>query len=195
MALVGIRFEDLWKRYRRRVERVIRRILREYFNPDAFDLLMAAGQVALWEASVRYREEKSNGYSFWQFAIIRVRGAVLDELRSFDHVARGGRASIKKGEEDVLWLLHQSHVEIEDCLPDNSNLEQEAARHEIIQKVFNSTGIITAREEFALRRLLEGIQVLEIAKEMGLSPGRVCQIRTEAVEKIRKYTGCDLGSS
>ena len=57
------------------------------------DDLVQAGMIGLLDAVNRY--EDNHGAQFETYAIQRIRGAMLDELRQMDHLGRGQRRKIK----------------------------------------------------------------------------------------------------
>jgi len=76
----------LLEKYQSLVDRVARRLVWRTGMQSAYDDLWSAGALALLEAGRRY--DPSKGASFATFAEHRVRGAMLDELRSMDHLPR-----------------------------------------------------------------------------------------------------------
>jgi RNA polymerase sigma factor FliA len=76
----------LLEKYQGLVERVARRLVWRTGMQSAYDDLWSAGALALLEAGHRY--DPTKGASFATFAEHRVRGAMLDELRSMDHLPR-----------------------------------------------------------------------------------------------------------
>jgi len=79
----------------RAIERISIRLPR---HVPADDLLQAA-LVGLYHAISRF--DPAQGISFEAFAVPRLRGAVLDELRASDHVSRATRATVKKIENAI----------------------------------------------------------------------------------------------
>lgn len=69
------------------------------------DDLIQVGLIGLSEALTRY--EATQGVQFETFATQRIRGAMLDELRSNDWMSRGSRKSQKEIEEALRRLEHQ----------------------------------------------------------------------------------------
>lgn len=65
------------------------------------DDLIQAGMMGLMDAMQRY--EQGHGAQFETFALQRVRGAMLDELRGTDWVPR----SVRKGQRDVAKAVHE----------------------------------------------------------------------------------------
>jgi len=76
----------LLEKYQTLVERVARRLVWRTGMQSAYDDLWSAGALALLEAARRY--DPAKGATFATFAEHRVRGAMLDELRSMDHLPR-----------------------------------------------------------------------------------------------------------
>ena len=76
----------LLEKYQTLVERVARRLVWRTGMQSAYDDLWSAGALALIEAARRY--DPAKGATFATFAEHRVRGAMLDELRSMDHLPR-----------------------------------------------------------------------------------------------------------
>ncbi len=77
------------------------------------DLLQSA-TVGLYHAINRF--DPKQGISFEAFAYQRIRGAVLDELRSLDHVSRSCRTQLKRIEHTISeWIQkHRDHPREED---------------------------------------------------------------------------------
>ena len=63
------------------------------------DDLIQAGMIGLLDAITRYEDD--HGAQFETYAVQRVRGAMLDELRSTDWLPRGVRQSMRKIEEAI----------------------------------------------------------------------------------------------
>ena len=76
----------LLEKYQALVERIARRLVWRTGMQSAYDDLWSAGALALIESARRY--DPARGATFATFAEHRVRGAMLDELRSMDHLPR-----------------------------------------------------------------------------------------------------------
>lgn len=66
------------------------------------DDLIQAGMIGLLDAISRYEDD--HGAQFETYAIQRIRGAMLDELRNTDWMPRGVRQSMRKIEEAIQML-------------------------------------------------------------------------------------------
>ena len=85
-AAVASEEAALLEKYQELVDRLARRLVWRTGMQSAYDDLWSAGALALLEAGRRY--DPARGASFATFAEHRVRGAMIDELRSMDHLPR-----------------------------------------------------------------------------------------------------------
>jgi RNA polymerase sigma factor for flagellar operon FliA len=69
------------------------------------DDLVQAGMIGLLDAINRY--EDNHGAQFETYAVLRIRGAMLDELRSSDWMPRSTRANMRKVEQAMATLQQQ----------------------------------------------------------------------------------------
>jgi RNA polymerase sigma factor FliA len=69
------------------------------------DDLVQAGMMGLLDAINRY--EENHGAQFETYAVLRIRGAMLDELRSSDWMPRSTRANMRKVEQAMANLQQQ----------------------------------------------------------------------------------------
>jgi RNA polymerase sigma factor for flagellar operon FliA len=69
------------------------------------DDLVQAGMIGLLDAIQRY--EENHGAQFETYAVLRIRGAMLDELRSNDWMPRSTRQNMRKVEQAMATLQQQ----------------------------------------------------------------------------------------
>jgi RNA polymerase sigma factor for flagellar operon FliA len=69
------------------------------------DDLVQAGMIGLLDAISRY--EENHGAQFETYAVLRIRGAMLDELRSSDWLPRSTRQTMRKVEQAMSALQQQ----------------------------------------------------------------------------------------
>jgi RNA polymerase sigma factor for flagellar operon FliA len=69
------------------------------------DDLVQAGMIGLLDAISRY--EENHGAQFETYAVLRIRGAMLDELRSSDWMPRSTRQNMRKVEQAMAALQQQ----------------------------------------------------------------------------------------
>lgn len=71
------------------VHHVARQLTRRLHDKVNLDELVSAGAIGLMQAAATY--EPARGLTFSTYAVPRIRGSMLDELRRSDHMSRGGR--------------------------------------------------------------------------------------------------------
>ncbi|HEX7049135.1 MAG TPA: FliA/WhiG family RNA polymerase sigma factor [Longimicrobiales bacterium] len=81
--------ERLLSRHLRLVHHVARQLVRTLHVEREFDDLVSAGTIGLIKAIENF--EPSRGLAFSTFAAPRIRGAILDDLRRWDHAPRSVR--------------------------------------------------------------------------------------------------------
>jgi RNA polymerase sigma factor for flagellar operon FliA len=71
------------------VHHVARQLARRLHDKVDLDELVSAGSIGLMQAAASY--EAARGLTFSTYAVPRIRGSMLDELRRNDHMSRGAR--------------------------------------------------------------------------------------------------------
>ena len=71
------------------VHHVARQLARRLHDKIDLDELVSAGAIGLMQAAASY--EPARGLTFSTYAVPRIRGSMLDELRRHDHMSRGAR--------------------------------------------------------------------------------------------------------
>lgn len=198
------------------------------------DDLMQAGMIGLLDAVRRY--EQQDDAKFETYATTRVRGAMLDELRSQDWLSRGARSKARDIEaavrrvqqrelraaseqeiaEELGVSLDEYYVMLDDAsgvqlvhyedLSSDSNSEvldrvamgdEDVARHQenplnllmshnLHAAVVEAIDALPEREKLLLSLQFEhDLNQKEIAAVMGVTEGRISQLRSQAVTRIR----------
>ena len=102
------------ERYGPMVRRVAAQMMAKLPSSVEMDDLVQAGMIGLMDAMTRY--EASHGAQFETFAMQRVRGAMLDELRGADWLPRSVRKNQRTIEQAVRALeqkLKRAPTEVE----------------------------------------------------------------------------------
>jgi RNA polymerase sigma factor for flagellar operon FliA len=200
------------------------KVARGYDDDTIIEDLISAGVIGLLEAMEKF--DTSRGIKLNTFAYLRIRGAMIDELRSRDWFPRSARSEIirklenKLGrypkEEEVAEALNMDLEDYLDLLKDYGNLSvvsieelSEASgedRENIIKYVidesddpekcaeFLETEQVLATELARLperQRLVltlyyhEDMNMKEIAKTLGITEARVCQIHSQSILNLR----------
>ena len=87
------------------VHHVARQLARRLHDKVDLDELVSAGAVGLMQAAASY--EPARGLTFSTYAVPRIRGSMLDELRRHDHMSRGARRKARSITAAREILVHQ----------------------------------------------------------------------------------------
>ena len=104
--------EQLITEYLPYVKRIVHRLAMHLPSTIDIDDLMNVGVIGLIQAVDRYDPRRDN--KFMTYAVFRIKGAVLSELRSRDFLSRSNRRKIKELENAFLRLEQKLGREVED---------------------------------------------------------------------------------
>ena len=206
------------------------KVCRGFEEGTIIEDLISAGIIGLLEAMEKY--DANRGIKLNTFAYMRIRGAMIDELRSKDWFPRSARSKAKKiGEvvrklenklgrypkeeevaeelnmdlEDYLTMLKDygnlSIVSIEDLsetsgedkdriiryiVDESDDPEQYAQFAEMERILAQELDKIPERQKLVLTLYYhEDMNMKEIAKTLGITEARVCQIHSQALLNLR----------
>ena len=149
------------------------------------DELISAGTIGLIKAARRFESER--GLRFGTYARHRIRGEMLDFLRSLDPLSRGERRV--RRECTCSEATATTWVSLEMVLNEVSMMRSD---DQAPMDWISRAQIATARQYLSQseNRIIElsfyaGWKNREIAGHLGVSEGRVSQIRTSALLKLR----------
>jgi RNA polymerase sigma factor for flagellar operon FliA len=91
--------DEIIKRFLPLVRYVASRMAVKFPPGLDFDDILSFGVLGLLDAVDRFEPER--GFGFQTFAVPRIRGAILDELRRFDWISRSGREKLQKFERTL----------------------------------------------------------------------------------------------
>ncbi|HIE60064.1 MAG TPA: sigma-70 family RNA polymerase sigma factor [Persephonella sp.] len=167
-----------------------------------FDELVNIGVIGLMKAIEKYDKDKAK---FSTYAYIKIRGEILDYLRSLDILPRGLREKIKKGEivdENMDIPISNSAIflSIEKSINKTDNLkfidilvskletpEEYAEKSELKEKLLKVLNTLSEKEKQILQMIFfEEKDLKEISKKLNISVSRISQIKSQALSKLRK---------
>jgi RNA polymerase sigma factor for flagellar operon FliA len=172
------------------------------------DDLIQAGMIGLFDAISRY--EETHGAQFETYAVLRIRGAMLDELRNSDWLPRSTRQNMRKIEtamkislsdyQDLLGdsgghqLVYYEDFKGEDddgSFLDRYSIDDDDPLRALLetdfrQAVINAIDNLPPREKILMGLYYEEeLNLKEIGAVMGVSESRVSQLHTQAVARLR----------
>lgn len=157
--------------------RIARRLHPAGVTAVGADDLASAGMVGLIDAVDRY--EPDRGVPFEAYAILRIRGAILDELRS----ATGGRRA-----ETTTQLSLDELLEAGDhTLPVYDGRAADGAEQDVAQRVESALRYLPDRQREVIARYYgDALTLREAGLRMGISEARACQLHGRAIETLRR---------
>ncbi len=153
--------------------------------------VIAAGTIGLMDALRRFEGER--GAQFEWYARVRVRGAILDELRSLDWLSRRQRAEVRARVESgaggaVVVLGFDDLPEHLRMVADNdqsspADLAEQSSDRAALK---NAVAHLPAREaRIVSMHYFEGHAFKDIAAALGVSEPRISQLHSRAVKMLR----------
>ncbi len=218
---------ELLGRYLGLVHHAAREVVPRVRDAVSLDELVSAGSLGLLQAMDGFEPER--GLAFSTFAMRRIRGAILDDLRARDPLSRSDRAQVKRVDAAVAELEQQigrapntteiaAHLGLDyesvarlrqrtavvasislegepgaRAVADRLSGDEEMTADETLDESERNGALQTAldalpsRERLILSRsYFEERSLREIAEEMGVTESRVCQLRAQAIKRLRK---------
>ena len=171
---------------------------------DGADLI-SYGLLGLIGAIERFEPER--GIRFETFAMARIRGSIIDALRSLDWVPRSVRARAREVELaqskleqepsvcslDEPWALPDlsgDQVSLLDTISDPSAADPQRAldTSEIKDRLAEAIGSLAQREQLVIALYYyENLTLREIGEVLDVTESRVSQLHTKAVMRLKSH--------
>ncbi|WP_318417907.1 RNA polymerase sigma factor FliA [Photobacterium leiognathi] len=214
------------ERYSSLVKRIAHHLMVRLPPSVLVEDLIQAGMIGLLEAQQNY--DPTKGASFETFAGIRIRGAMLDDIRRGDWVPRSVYKNSRKISEAISHLenelgrdpndqeiaqyldmpLEQYHQALndvncgrlvgisdlgvaEDSVANEESIEENAPFQDVADDSFRASlaeaiKTLPEREAFVLSLYYdEELNLKEIGAVIGVSESRICQIHSQAMQRLR----------
>lgn len=158
-----------------------------------FDDLVQVGHLGALDAQQRYEPTVAQ---FNTYATYRIRGAMVDYLRSVDPLTRDQRR--KAGREQIALTaapgLDPRHDYEADEMPQDAAHAFEAEIIEPVEvelpgtprRLQRAIAELTANEQYVIRaEFWQDANQIDTSRALGVTPSRVCQLRKQALTKLR----------
>lgn len=177
--------EELARKHFPLVQSVVTQVMRRSRPPANVDRddLVSAAQMGLVQAAMSYDEASLKTFQGW--AWIRMRGAVLDYMRSASPLSRGAAKRIAAGDVDEPQVIF---VTIEEA----SRVQASEPMSDMLACRTMSAAV--ARLPLRLQNVVrwyfvDGLSLREIGRRLGVSEGRVSQLKADAIAALRNDLG------
>jgi RNA polymerase sigma factor for flagellar operon FliA len=153
------------------------------------DDLIAAGMSGLWDAILRYGDKANEGFEW--YVRVRIRGAILDELRAQDWLPRRVRAAAQKtdgGPPSVVRFDDVSEWEQRRCLStgDLPTSESEVDAKFTQETLARAIDQLPTRERLIVaEHYFRGVKFKDLGVQLGVSEPRISQLHSRAMAMLR----------
>jgi RNA polymerase sigma factor for flagellar operon FliA len=184
--------EDI-QQYRPVVRAVVRSICRRIPHDEALRQdLNAAGMAGLLDALKRRGDLPADELEW--YARVRIRGAILDELRKLDWASRAMRVSLRRsGDEQArpagFFSITVDSAALEELSAATAESPLDSAvRHADRRALDFAVQQLPERDGAVLRmHYFEAVPFNEIARLLHVTPARVSQIHARAIRELREW--------
>jgi RNA polymerase sigma factor for flagellar operon FliA len=168
-----------------------RRLPRNVLRDD----LIAAGMSGLWDA-IRRQDGQCND-SFEWYVRVRIRGAILDELRAQDWLPRRARAAISEAQQTggtsiapplVVRLDDVTEWEQGRALGSAESSSSESAVHQkfVGEALAKAVDQLPERERHIVSmHYFKGVKFKDLGTQLGVSEPRISQLHSRAMRRLR----------
>jgi RNA polymerase sigma factor for flagellar operon FliA len=155
--------------------------------------LIAAGMSGLWDAIRRHPDGGDD--SFEWYVRVRIRGAILDELRAQDWLPRRARAAAEAHAGTDAYMPPPSVVRIDDvseweqnrCLADASSSESAVAAKFTQETLVKAVELLPERERHIVSsHYFRGVKFKDLGAELGVSEPRISQLHSRAIARLKE---------
>ena len=190
-----LRAAQLLQQYAPLVRQIVGGFQRKLPRNVLRDDLIAAGMSGLWDA-IR-RQDGQCDDSFEWYVRVRIRGAILDELRAQDWLPRRARAAAAEAQESGnTSLAPPSVVRLEDvseweqgrALGSSEGTSSESAVHQkfVGEALARAVEQLPERERHIVSmHYFKGIKFKDLGAQLGVSEPRISQLHSRAMKRLR----------
>jgi RNA polymerase sigma factor for flagellar operon FliA len=169
-----------------------RRLPRNVLRDD----LVAAGMSGLWDAIRKHGVERAGNFDW--YVRVRIRGAILDELRAQDWLPRRARAAAAEAAKSsggsapsapvVLRFDEVSETEQARCLiaSDTISSDQHIEERFVRDQLAKAVEQLPERERHIVSlHYFKGVKFKELGRMLGVSEPRISQLHSRAMGRLR----------
>ncbi len=160
------------------------------------DDLESAALVGLIDAVDRFQPER--GVPFEAYAVLRIRGAILDELRRTDDRGRAQRRRDRELDTPVPGMKVSLDLLLEQgehaALGAADDLSSRHDHEDLRMRVESALRCLSPRQREVLARYYgDSLTLREAGARMGISEARACQLHGRAIDKLRHQLSVAVG--
>lgn len=186
---------ELIRRYAPLVQQIVGSFQRRLPRSVLRDDLVAAGMCGLWDAIRRHGHNKSDRFDW--YVRVRIRGAILDELRAQDWLPRRARAAASRAASGttnhravpaVVRFDEVSESEQAQCLAscDSEGGDAGLESRESAKALALAVEKLPDRErDIVALYYFKGVKFSELGRLFGVSEPRISQLHSRAMTRLK----------
>jgi len=148
--------------------------------------IRAAAFLGAWLVALRHPE--GDPERLRRYAIARIKGAVLDELRRLDWAPRRARAG--NYASPVVYLDDVGFGELAAALSATPETESDLDDLARVERLYEALARLPERDRMILLEVeVKERRPVDLARELGVSEARISQLRTRAKARLREAMG------
>jgi RNA polymerase sigma factor for flagellar operon FliA len=157
------------------------------------DDLESAALIGLIDAVDRFQPER--GVPFEGYATLRIRGAVLDEVRRVDELGRADRRRQREAAAQGEEGAYLGTVSLDELIENGyrggveqgDELAERYEAEDLHTRVRSAMDCLPARQREVLERYYDdSLTLRETGMRMGISEARACQLHGRAIQNLRR---------
>jgi RNA polymerase sigma factor FliA len=185
---------DLLQRYMPLVRQIVGGFQRKLPRNVLRDDLLAAGMSGLWDAIRRQGTDRNDSFDW--YVRVRIRGAILDELRAQDWLPRRARASANEAADTGdTSVVRPSVVRFDDVgawehgrylSSHDSNSETAVEAKFTRETLARAVDLLPSRERHIVAmHYFKGVKFKDLGQQLGVSEPRISQLHSRAMKRLR----------
>ena len=158
--------------------------------------LVSAGFLGLIDAVDRFQPDRE--VAFEAYASLRIRGAILDELRRLDDCGRAERRRLREavnadGEPEISGYSNTLSLDAIMATGDrdwaaDDEIAEGHDREDLRMRIEHALTSLSPRQREVLARYYgDALTLRESAVRMGISEARACQLHGRAIENLQRH--------
>ncbi len=160
------------------------------------DDLESAALIGLIDAVDRFQPQR--GVPFEGYAVLRIRGAILDELRRTDDRGRAQRRHDRESEAPATGITVSLDLLLEQgehaALGTDDELVTRHDHEDLRMRVESALRCLSPRQREVLARYYgDSLTLREAGVRMGISEARACQLHGRAIDNLRRQLAVAVG--
>jgi RNA polymerase sigma factor for flagellar operon FliA len=145
--------------------------------------LVSSAMAGLWDA---VRLHSMGDESFRLYAIMRIKGAIVDDLRTQDWLPRRYRSLVGQGKRHPASRVALEELGLE-LRSTAEEVDSEVQRRMVAPRLMRALDVLNERERtIVMSHYFRGDRMKDIGARMGITEARVSQIHKVAMGKLRE---------